>query len=303
MNKLKTIAIVVTHNRIKLLKRCLENLQIQTLKLDKVLVIDNGSSDGTQAFLDSIEIEYIRQPNLGSAGGWYTGLKYAISKKYDAAWLMDDDGYPHKDAYMLLKSALKKNYACISSVVINEVDHSKFVFPFPILNKNNMPKVGFKKTSINSLRELKELSKDDLYPWAHLFNGALISINSLRHIGNVNRDYFLYGDETDFFFRLREYGEVFSHTRALHFHPEASKRPFSKIKIFYFLRNSIINYKKYYDLKILRCTLGIFYLLFLVYKRNNLRTLISLLIGRDKKYFYSSLHKGFFSKLGINHEQ
>ena len=109
MNKLKTIAIVVTHNRINLLKRCLENLQIQTLKVDKVLVIDNGSSDGTQAFLDSIGIEYIRQPNLGSAGGWYTGLKYALRKRFDTAWLMDDDGYPHKDAYRLLKSAFKKN--------------------------------------------------------------------------------------------------------------------------------------------------------------------------------------------------
>ena len=302
MDNLKTIAIVVTHNRINLLKRCLEGLKLQTVKLDKILVIDNGSSDGTKDYLDSLGIEYIRQSNQGSAGGWHTGLKYAIEKRFDTAWLMDDDGYPDKDAYGLLKSAFKKNYACLSSVVINENDNSKFVFPFPILNKNKMPKVGFNKTNINLVDELQLLSKDDLYPWAHLFNGALISINSVRFIGNVNRDYFLYGDETDFFFRLRKHGEVLSHTRALHFHPEASKRPFNKIKIFYFLRNSIINYKKYYDLKILRCSLGIIYLLFLVYKRNNLRTLISLLIGKDKKYFYSSLYKGFSSKLGINHE-
>lgn len=302
MHTQKTIAIVVTHNRINLLKRCLEGLKLQTVKLDKVLVIDNGSSDGTKEYLDYLGIEYIRQNNLGSAGGWHTGLKYALENRFDFAWLMDDDGFPDKNAYSVLISSFKKNYACLSSVVINEVDNSKFVFPFPILNKNNMPKVGFKKTNINLFNELKVLSKNDLYPWAHLFNGALISINSVKSVGNVNRDYFLYGDETDFFFRLRKYGEVLSHTRALHFHPEASKRPFNKIKIFYFLRNSIINYKKYYDLKLLRCTLGIIYLLFLVYKRNNLRTLISLLIGKDKKFFYSSLIKGFSSKLGINHE-
>ena len=302
MNKIKTIAIVVTHNRLKLLKRCLKHLKLQTVMVDKILIIDNGSSDGTKDYLDSLGIEYIRQPNLGSAGGWHTGLKYALEKNFDTAWLMDDDGYPEKDAYRLLKSAFKKNYACLSSVVINEIDNSKFVFPFPLLNKNNLPIVGFKKTNVNLVNELNSISKDDLYPWAHLFNGALISINSLRSIGNVNRDYFLYGDETDFFFRLRKSGEVLSHTKALHFHPEASKRPFNKLKIYYFLRNSIINYKKYYDFKVLRCTLGIIYLLFLVYKRNNLRTLISLLIGKDKKYFYRSLYNGFTSKLGINHD-
>lgn len=302
MNKLKTIAIIVTHNRSLLLKRCLLNLKEQTIKVDKILVIDNGSTDNTQQILDDLEIEYIKQENLGSSGGWNTGLKYAIKYKFDAAWLMDDDGYPDKKAYEILKKSFTEKMSCISSVIVNELDKSKFVFPYPLLNKYGMPKIGFNKPTISLVNKLAFFCKDDLYPWTNLFNGALISIKSVKKIGNVNTAYFLYGDEVDYFFRLREVGEIFSHRKAFHFHPAVYKRRWSKTKVFYFLRNSLINYKKHYDHKLFRCTLGIFYLLFKVYERNNLKCIFSLLFGKDIKIFYSSIYQGLNNKLGINND-
>lgn len=123
MNKLKTIAIVVTHNRFKLLKRCLLNLQKQTLKLDKILVIDNGSTDNTNQILNDLNIDHIRQRNLGSAGGWNTGLKYALRNGFDAAWLMDDDGYPDKKAYEILRTSFTDEMSCISSVIVDEINY------------------------------------------------------------------------------------------------------------------------------------------------------------------------------------
>ena len=61
MNKLQTIAIVVTHNRSQLLKRCLINLKEQSHKVDKILVIDNDSRDNTQQVLNYLNIDYIKQ--------------------------------------------------------------------------------------------------------------------------------------------------------------------------------------------------------------------------------------------------
>ena len=119
MNKLKTVAIIVTHNRSKLLKRCLINLKKQSKKVDKILVIDNGSTDNTQEVLSELKIDSIKQANLGSAGGWNTGLKYALKYNFDAAWLMDDDGYPDKKAYQILKNSFTKNMSCISSFVVD----------------------------------------------------------------------------------------------------------------------------------------------------------------------------------------
>ena len=302
MELLNSIGIVVTHNRSTLLKRCLKHLQSQSVKLNEILVINNGSSDGTREVLKQFDVKVIHQDNLGSAGGWHTGLKYAVENGFEAAWLMDDDGYPDKKAFEILKSNFSKDTACVSSVLINENDNSKFVFPFPILDKQGLPKFGFHKRNIISHKEFKTFCNEEFYPWAHLFNGALVSINSVKKIGNVNKDYFLYGDEVDYFFRLRKSGKVISNAKALHFHPEASKRPFTKTKIFYFIRNSIINYKKYYNHKFFRCTLGILYILFIIYQRNNIKVLVSLLIGKDKKIFYSSIYQGLIGKLGYNNE-
>jgi len=302
MKSINSIAIVVTHNRCSLLERCLKSLLSQSEKLNEILVINNGSTDGTRNLLQKFNVKVIHQENLGSAGGWNTGLKYALDNGFDAAWLMDDDGFPDQKAYELLKNNFSEDTACISSILINENDNSRFVFPFPILDKKGLPKLDIAKRNIIKRDHFKVFCKSKFYPWVHLFNGALISTKSVKKIGNVNKDYFLYGDEVDYFFRLRTSGKVLSYSKALHFHPEASKRPFTKIKIFYFIRNSIINYQKYYNHKLLRCTLGIIYILFIVYQRNNIRVLLSLLIGKDRKIFYSSIYHGLVGKLGFNSE-
>ncbi|PZO93737.1 MAG: glycosyl transferase, partial [Haemophilus parainfluenzae] len=44
-------AVVVTYNRKTLLLNCLKALQKQTIPVDKVLIIDNASSDGTTDYL------------------------------------------------------------------------------------------------------------------------------------------------------------------------------------------------------------------------------------------------------------
>ena len=298
------LALVVTYNRLNYLKRCLEFLENQDRKINQILVINNDSNDGTQQFLEEKKsINVINQENLGSAGGWYTGIEYAINNNFDYIWMMDDDGYPDKNAYQILQNSFTKNMSCISSVLINEFDKSKFVFPYPLFNKKGIPRIGLNKSSISLVNQLQEFCKDDLYPWTHLFNGALISIESVKKIGNVNKDYFMYGDEVDFLFRLKKAGNIFSHRKAIHYHPTIYNRPYNNVQIFYFLRNSLIIYTNYYDKKLLRRTFGIIYLLFKLYQKNrSLKKIFSLLMGKDRKIFYRGISKGLSNKLGIDHE-
>ena len=116
----KIIAVVVTHNRCKLLKRCINNILNQSLPPDEILVINNGSTDNTKDELEKLKINTINQDNLGSAGGWVTGIKYAIEKKFDAIWLIDDDAYPDKYSLEILKNSIDKEMACLSSIVVKE---------------------------------------------------------------------------------------------------------------------------------------------------------------------------------------
>ena len=48
---MRIITIIVTHNRLNELKNCLQYIDKQIKKPDKILVVNNNSSDGTEDFL------------------------------------------------------------------------------------------------------------------------------------------------------------------------------------------------------------------------------------------------------------
>ncbi len=295
---IKTVAIVVTHNRRELLRRCIGYLKEQTMPVEKIVVINNGSIDGTSEMLKEMDVFCIDQENVGSAGGWQRGLSYAMANDFDAAWLMDDDGYPDQQSHLLLANELRANTACISSVVVEEDRPSTFVFPFPVLNKNGLPAIFTFPRKIKTINALRKFTNADKYPFVHLFNGALISIKAVHHIGNINEDYFIYGDEVDYFFRLRCYGEVVSLLSAYHYHPNVSKRSYTVPKIYYLIKNSLIINKKYFDIICIRNILTIIVISIRTAKRNSLHMVFSLLFGRYKQIFYSAIIKGLKGQLG-----
>jgi GT2 family glycosyltransferase len=103
-------AVVVAFNRKKLLTECLDGLLRQSLPLDAIYVVDNASTDGTDAYLqkngylDEPQIRYIRLPvNSGGAGGFYHGVRVAFEAGYDWIWLMDDDTEPEANALKLME--------------------------------------------------------------------------------------------------------------------------------------------------------------------------------------------------------
>ena len=73
----KVLNVIVTYNRLNDLKVCIENVKGQTYKNLDILVVNNGSTDGTTEYLAAqTDIKVINQNNLGGAGGFYAGMKY-----------------------------------------------------------------------------------------------------------------------------------------------------------------------------------------------------------------------------------
>jgi len=101
-------AVVVTHNRLSLLRECLTALAAQARSLDGVLVIDNASSDGTASAV-AAEFPWVRlqllPANQGGAGGFHEGLRSAHAAGADWVWLMDDDTIPAPEALARLLEA------------------------------------------------------------------------------------------------------------------------------------------------------------------------------------------------------
>jgi rhamnopyranosyl-N-acetylglucosaminyl-diphospho-decaprenol beta-1,3/1,4-galactofuranosyltransferase len=49
----KVAAVIVTYNRLALLKECVKALETQERLPDAIVVVNNGSTDGTEQWLDS----------------------------------------------------------------------------------------------------------------------------------------------------------------------------------------------------------------------------------------------------------
>lgn len=93
-------AVIVTRDRLALLEQCLEAVRAQARRPDRVLVVDNASSDGTAAWLaEQDDVEVLRlEENVGGAGGFHAGLERAHREGAEWMWLMDDDTIPRPDA-------------------------------------------------------------------------------------------------------------------------------------------------------------------------------------------------------------
>lgn len=289
------LALVVTHNRLEYLKKCIKCIKSQSLKPTKLLIIDNDSKDGTKDYLKQNNISNIHAENNGSAGGWNLGVKYAIENNYKFIWMMDDDGYPNDNSLQILFNNFTTKYSSLSSLVLDSNDNKKLAIPLPILNKNKNPVIFNFKRKIRYKSEL--IKYGNYYDFANFFNGTLISVKSINKIGNVNKDYFIYGEEVDYFHRLRKVGKVSTCLNSFHFHPSINKS-WTRIKIYYYLKNSIhLNYK-YYDYPFIRSLLNIFVIFYRIIRFNKFLFFLKTFKFNNLKNIFIAIFRGFNSKIG-----
>lgn len=204
----KTIAVVVSYNRQALLGECIDALRNQTKKPDAILVVNNGSTDGTSEWLQTQpDITYISQTNLGSGGGFHTGIKWAFQHGFSWIWCMDDDGYPHPLALEnLLANEPTKHRALLNCAVLNKEDKKSFVW---------------KTSSYKTIDDVKETRIEGI---GHPFNGTLIHRSIVEKTGLPRSPLFLWGDETEYYYRItRQYQyPVYTIPSSIHYHPAAA---------------------------------------------------------------------------------
>lgn len=82
--------------------------------------------------LNGINYQYLLLPNnQGGAGGFYNGIKtaYESEEKFDAVWVMDDDGVADKNQLENLVNYLT-NYDYIAPLVIALEDSESLAFNY-----------------------------------------------------------------------------------------------------------------------------------------------------------------------------
>lgn len=194
--------VIVTYNRVELLKECLACVCGQTIPFSRVIVVDNHSTDGTAEFLAAREdLDVIREPeNLGGAGGFYDGLQCASQGEYDWVLIIDDDAMIAPD-YMekLLDYANAHTgiYGLAGKVVTEghiDVSHRRRIINRLLYVESNVASEEYQKESF---------SCD-----AATFCGLLLQGQRMREIGLPQKGYFLWYDDIEYCLRLQECGGV-----------------------------------------------------------------------------------------------
>lgn len=191
---MKITAVVVTFNRLELLKQGIECLRKQQ-KLTGIIVVNNGSTDGTREWLDAQPgLLVVHQDNVGGSGGFYTGIERAYSEGADWIWCMDDDVFPHPDCLDRLLAYTDRPEVGILSprrllegkVFTHEFRHFNFTNPVGSLHGRKLA-----KQQVNQATEI--VGAD--------FEGPFISRRVVEKIGLPNRELFIFCDDTDYCLR------------------------------------------------------------------------------------------------------
>lgn len=196
---MKVIAVVVTYNRLPLLKRNIACLRI-VRSLTSIVVVNNGSTDGTSEWLAEQEnISIINQSNSGGAGGFRTGISYAYDNGADYIWCMDDDVFPREDCLeQLLTQTKNKDVGIIAPrriraghIYTNDFQRYNLTNPFASLYQERLA-----RKNINEPTDIVGTA----------FEGPLIKRAVVETVGLPNEQLFIFCDDTDYCLRTTMVG-------------------------------------------------------------------------------------------------
>lgn len=255
--------VLVTYNRIRCLLNLFEALEAQTYPIQKIIIVDNCSTDGTNKSLEEMGyikptssgkasvktfnniqfIYYLNSENTGGSGGFAKAFEIAMNYECDYLWIMDDDVLPENDCLEKLIGGISED---AQAVIPNRTDENFLDRVCIELDLNSTIKFSImkrKKFIRHPLTEKIYYVKD--FP----FEGPLIAFNIIKQVGLPCADYFILCDDTDYAIRVQTYTKIKFITSAV-LHRQLAKKKANGNKEFtwrdyYAIRNSILIQKKY----------------------------------------------------------
>lgn len=190
----RIVAIVVTYNRLEMLKECIEALLKQSQPCD-ILVVNNASTDDTEKYV--LEISNIYKnisyhntgKNLGGAGGFHIGIKLAVESGYDYVWIMDDDCISKVNTlknFVIADEKLKGKYGFLSSKVL--------------WKDNGICKMNIQRASM--YRNNKDFTSEIVPIVMASFVSLFIKAEIIKKVGLPIKEFFIWTDDWEYTRRI-----------------------------------------------------------------------------------------------------
>jgi glycosyltransferase involved in cell wall biosynthesis len=126
---------IPTYNRLELLKRAINSVLVQSYEAIEIIVVDDGSDDGTREYLCSIgnstsNVRVLEKKGVPRGAQFSRNMALEAAKGRFVTGL-DDDDYFHPERVRLLTSSYRENCSAIASnfykVGISGVSSNSFV--------------------------------------------------------------------------------------------------------------------------------------------------------------------------------
>ena len=250
----KIVAVIVTFNRIDKLKITVQKSLSEDF--EKVIIVNNNSTDGTKEYLDSLNNERLiikhLDENIGGAGGFHIGFDIAINQT-SADWLLcyDDDAYPQEGAVEKFKSLELDGVSSVAGAVYlpnGEISVMNKVRFNPFKDHKSFFNTFMRGESIYVQEEVyKEEITLDID--ASTFVGFFIRIEIIQKIGLPRKELFIYADDLIYTLTMTQKGYRHLFVSALKFTHDCStlineQDIYDPIwKVYYTYRNRIEMYR------------------------------------------------------------
>ncbi len=193
-----TVAVVLNWNGAHDTVACVHSLQAQTQQALCIVVIDNGSTDGSESFLRShlAGVEIIQSGrNLGFGGGCNIGLRQAMQQGAQYVWLINNDATasPETLQSMVAMAESEQGLGAVGAVIHDAAGAQQV----------QCWGGGVVNTWLGRSRPNLQPGPLDYLTGACL----LLRVEALKQVGLFDEQrYFMYWEDVDLSFRLRRAG-------------------------------------------------------------------------------------------------
>lgn len=199
----KVVAVILSHNAQASLLQVVRAVRSQTHRVDSIVVVDNGSSDGSADKVASLfpQVFVIALPeNVGVGAGHNRGWEYALHRLgADYIWSLEHDSVPDADCLRQLMAAYAGHplHQTLGAICPHQQLGECWQRESPVYLWKG---TRFARILVEPSTTLPRYSR------SLTFNGTLLPCSVIRKVGLLNCAYFLGQEDFEFALRLKRHG-------------------------------------------------------------------------------------------------
>jgi GT2 family glycosyltransferase len=247
----KVYAIILNWNCWQQTVECVASVQSSTRVRPSVVIVDNGSQDGSvshlRAALPDANILQTGE-NLGYAAGNRVGVTCALREGADLVWILNPDCRVDQNCLTeLVRMHCRYPQAILGSLVLTSVVRPKIYFAGAVIERRYrfIDRVIYPSRG-REASEVVPLLREDI---TIAVNGSsmIIPASTIKRYGFMDESFFLYHEETDYCLRLAKLGvHSVLVPKAVAYHPEKSAA--SSWRTYYQIRNGLEISRRYFGM-------------------------------------------------------